>query len=143
MEKTFQIWIDVLEFLSFWMLAPELLGEKRMQQLEKGFLKLEPAMPGLLFGLMGFVIGKTMARLSKIFGTESWWLYVVIGSMVIYLALMFFYLKPVAQFIANRIFRPFFQRLSESGSFRSQLLKMGAFLFSFSFGMKMLAYALW
>lgn len=143
MEKTLQIWIDVLEFLSFWMLAPELLGEKRMQQLEKGFLKLEPAMPGILFGLMGFAFGKSMAKLAKVFGEEEWWLYTVIGIMVVYLALMFFYLKDLAQFIANRIFRPFFQHLSESGAFRTQLLKMGALLFTVSFGMKMLAYFLW
>jgi hypothetical protein len=143
MEKTFQIWIDVLEFLSFWMLAPELLGEKRMQQLEKGFLKLEPAMPGLLFGLMGFVVGKTMARLGNHFGDNSWWLYAVVGFMVLYLAMMFFYLKSIAQFVATRIFRPFFQRLSDSSVFRSQLLKTGALLFSLSFGMKMLAYFHW
>ena len=48
MIKTISILIDVFEFVSFWMVAPEILGEKRMKNIELAVHKAEPYMPGLL-----------------------------------------------------------------------------------------------
>ena len=57
MIKFLRILIDLLEFVSFWMVAPEVLGEKRMKTIEEAFRKAEPKMPGLLIGISGAMLG--------------------------------------------------------------------------------------
>jgi hypothetical protein len=61
MLKTINIIIDVLEFVSFWMVTPELLGEKRMKTIETAVRKSEPYMPGILVGASGTILGLTFS----------------------------------------------------------------------------------
>ena len=141
MEKNLNLWIDVLEFLSFWMVAPELLGESRMRVIEKQFMKLEILLPGLIFGLTGVVTGLAFSKFSKHVGHWDFWNMFVVGFMVVYLAFILVFLKRIADFMSNRVIAPFFRRLSENGMFRAQLLRTGAVLFTLCFLLKLVVHS--
>ena len=71
--------------------------------------------------------------------TEYWltWSYFVVCFSVVYMVAMIRYNKQLAKIIAERVFAPFFQKLSDSESFRKRYLKLGALLFTLSFTLKL------
>jgi hypothetical protein len=92
MLKIINILIDVLEFVSFWMVAPELLGEKRMKNIELAVSKAEPYMPNLMFGISGTIIGLT-------FGLTQWNIFVA-AFMIISILIILKYSKRLSAFLS-------------------------------------------
>jgi carbon starvation protein CstA len=140
MLKVINILIDVLEFVSFWMVAPELLGEKRMKTIETAVRKTEPYMPGILVGASGTIIGLTFSFLGIYMASTQYlmqWNIFLAVFMVIYILTILKYSKRFSAFLSNDFFGPFFQKLSDSEVFRKNALKLGAVLFTLSFVLKM------
>ncbi len=140
MEKDLYFLIDVFEFLSFWMVAPEFLGAQRMHKIEKQVMKLELAMPGLVFGLSGVVFGLFFSIMGNRLKEFPFWNWIVFGFMGVYFLSLLIFQNRIRNYLANKVFGPFFRELSDSGIFRQRFLKAGVFLFTFSFILKALLY---
>jgi len=104
MIKAVSILIDVLEFISFWMVAPEILGEKRMKTIEEAFRKAEPKMPGILVGFSAAILEISMG-VGEIMvpKTEYWvsWSYFVVCFSVVYIFGIIRFNKPLANCLAR------------------------------------------
>jgi len=136
MEKLISLLIDLMEFLSFWMVAPEFLGEQRLKAIEKRVLKLEVHMPGLLFGLFGIFAGLFFAIAGAKLKSLTWWNYVVFAFLGFYLLGLILYMERMKKFLVVKVFGPFFRELSDSQIFRQKFLKAGIILFVTSFMFK-------
>jgi len=118
-----------------------IIGRKENESQKEAVRKAEPKMPGLLIGISGTILEFSLAfggwRVSK---TEYWlyWNYFVACFTVVYILFIVLYNKRLANYLANRVFAPFFQKLSDSGDFRKNALKLGAILFIPSFFFKIL-----
>jgi len=140
MEKNLNLLIDLMEFLSFWMVAPEFLGESRMRKIETQIMKMEAIMPGLIFGFLGIITGFSFSIAGVKFHSFAVWNYFVFSFMLFYILTFSLYKNKIRTYLAVKIFRPFFSELSVSGTFRQKFLKTGALLFAFSFGLKICVY---
>jgi hypothetical protein len=142
MEKNLNLLIDLMEFLSFWMVAPEFLGESRMRNLENRVMKLEVYMPGLVFGLSGVLTGIFFSEVGSRLNEVSWWKYLVFTFLGIYFTVITVFQIRIRNYLSGKVFGPFFKELSDSGVFRQKLLKAGVFLFTLSFLLKLVVYFL-
>jgi hypothetical protein len=132
--------IDILEFFSFWLVAPEFLGERRLKAAEKAILKAEPLLPGLSLGFLGLMIGLFFGRFSKFLSQFQGWNFIVLGVTALVIIAVTFFSKQISNFLANKVFSPFFLRLSENGQTRNFLLKTGISFFCLSFFLKMISH---
>lgn len=142
MEKNLNLLIDLMEFLSFWMVAPEFLGESKMRILEKRVMKLEVFMPGLVFGMSGVLTGIFFSVVGSRLNEVYWWKYLVFSFLGVYFTCIMIFQVRIRNYLSGKVFGPFFKELSDSGVFRQKLLKSGVFLFTLSFLFKLLVYFL-
>jgi hypothetical protein len=132
--------IDVLEFFSFWLVAPEFLGERRLKSIESIILKSEQFLPGVTLGFSGLFIGLFFGRYSKnLEFLPGWNIFVLVFTFFLMVAYVFFH-KQIGEFLARRVFGPVFLRLSENGQTRNLLLKSGIGFFCLSFLLKMVSH---
>ena len=133
----------VLQFLSFWCAAPELLGEATMKRLEVGMTRFVARIPvilvfggmmcyGLAAGLFGIYEGVTASRGEEpLVSTRYYFLFIGI-VMVVYFTFMVFY-KKVLGFLERRLAQPLVHRLVSSADARRKALVLGAVLLTTGF----------
>lgn len=136
--KALTIAADLIEFSSFWLAAPELLGETRLQAVAEKIRKLEPIFPGMVMGLsgafLGFLISITASRNPQSHPIQTGILLITI----LWIGGILLFSKKVGKLLAGKVAEPLFRRLSSNTDLRMKSLKMAAFLFCFSFLLKLM-----
>lgn len=133
----------VLQFLSFWCAAPELLGEATMKRLENGMTRFVARIPVILVfgcmmgyavaaGLFGVYEGITAARGEEPPVNSRYYFLFVGIVMVVYLTFMVFY-KKILAFLERTLAQPLVHRLVASADARRKLLVLGALLLTAGF----------
>ena len=137
----------VLQFLSFWCAAPELLGEATMKRLEVGMTRLVTRLPVIIvFGSMllyatataGFGVydGITAGRGEEPVIDINHYLVVLGLLMAIYVVFLFTY-KRILAFLEQRLAQPLVHRLVASADARRNALVLGAVLLTVGFLMQL------
>lgn len=133
----------VLQFLSFWCAAPELLGEGTMRRLETGMTRFVARIPVILvlggmllyalgLGLFGLVEGLRAGRGDHVpMDTNSY--FVFLGcAMVAYAVFMVFH-KRILGWLEHRLAQPLVHRLVANADTRRNALVLGAVLLTTGF----------
>ena len=133
----------VLQFLSFWCAAPELLGESTMRRLETGMTRFVARLPviivfgGMLLyaagmGIFGLVEGLRASRGESVpLDPTSYYLFVGVG-MAVYLTFMIVH-KRVLAWLETRLAGPLVHKLVASADARRNALVLGAVLLTTGF----------
>ena len=138
----------VLEFLSFWLAAPEILGEARLRALERRVEDVVRVFPAVVTGV--FVMVWLLTAIWRVrFDTEllMGWRVGGIRSGVIYtasliLTLISIYLLtlyPTRRVLTENIVRPLLLKLADDQRIRQRSLAVGAVLFVVGFLLQLLA----
>lgn len=145
-------WINalgmLLQFISFWMAAPELLGESNLKRFEKGLrntLTLFPivllglliATYGILFLIRGIYLG-IKGGFQGIESSEMHSFYWAIGISTFLYIMLILYFKRIRQFLERNISIPLTRKLLEDQQLRKSSLIMAAILLSIGFMMQFL-----
>ena len=144
-------WLNILgmllQFLSFWCAAPELLGESTMRRLETGMTRFVARIPVILvfgamlvyalgMGLFGLVEGLRASRGQQVpLDMRSY--YVFLGAaMVIYFAFMLAH-KRIIAWLETRLAGPLVHKLVSNPDARRNALVLGAVLLTTGFLMQL------
>lgn len=136
----------LLQFLSFWFAAPELLGDsflKRMQGGLKAFVTKFSVVIfmivilgyGLTFSVLGIVKGMKAAE-EPISQNEMIRYYLVFGIATFAYLLFIFNFKKIKLWLDNKIAGPLVERLIQNPDLRKNALITGAILFTMGFLMQ-------
>lgn len=144
-------WINalglIIQFISFWLAAPELLGRQTLERFENGLRKFVAALPvviigvfaigyGLTFGIMGMLKGLKASE-TGVTNTEMSNYYIVLGiCSVIYLIFMLFY-KRIRSWLEINFAGPLTNALIRNNESRKNALVAGAVLFTVGFLMQL------
>jgi hypothetical protein len=137
----------VLQFLSFWCAAPELLGEATMRRLENGMTRFVARIPVILVfgammcyavaaGLFGVYEGITASRGEQPVVDPRYYFLFIGVVMVVYLIFMVFY-KKVLAYLERTLAQPLVHRLVSSPDARRKALVLGAILLTTGFLMQL------
>jgi hypothetical protein len=138
----------ILQFASFWLAAPELLGRQTLERVENGFRKFAAALPmilmmlfimgyGLTFGIMGVVKGMRASE-SGISSSEMNEYYITIGvSSVAYMIFMIYY-KRIQKWIELKFAAPLTNAIIRNNESRKNALITGSVLFTVGFLMQLI-----
>jgi hypothetical protein len=133
----------VLQFLSFWCAAPELLGEATMKRLEVGLTRFVSRIPVILVfgsmmvyalaaGLFGLYEGLTASRGGEPLVSMRYYFLLMGLVMVVYLTFMILH-KRILSFLERRLAQPLVHRLVADGDARRKALVLGAILLTSGF----------
>jgi hypothetical protein len=140
-------WINavgmLLEFISFWFAAPELLGESSLKRFEKGLKNLISIIPiliiflvisayGLTFAITGIVGGLKASSEGANPGEMSSFFTVIAICTFLYMILMIFY-KKIKLFLEIHLSQKLYQKLINNSEIRKSALIIGGILFSIGF----------
>ena len=136
----------LLQFIAFWLAAPELLGEPTLRRFEKGLKKLVTQLPMIIIWLVILGYGLTSLILSLVKGldaakngtsTESMTtFYITLGiASGLYFIFMIFY-KRIKKALETKLAQPLVEKLINNTETRKQSLILGAILFSVGFFMQ-------
>lgn len=137
-------WINitglVLQFLSFWFAAPELLGSQTLKRFESGLIRFLSRLPSYLLGLIGIFFGITMGVYGAYKGFDAQQnpenitktLVVLFSVSCIYIVYMIFY-KKVQKWIERIFAKPLINNLITNNKSRQLALITGAVLFTIGF----------
>lgn len=144
-------WLNIfgmlLQFLSFWCAAPELLGEAAMKRLENGMTRFVARIPvflvfggmmayALAAGLFGVYEGLTASRGEQPLISPRYYFLFIGVVMVVYLTFMVFY-KKILALLEKRLAQPLVHRLVASADARRKALVLGALLLTTGFLMQL------
>jgi hypothetical protein len=140
-------WINaigmLLQFLSFWFAAPELLGDTKLKAFEKGLKNFIASIPMILiimiitifsisFSLSGIIKGMNASR-EGISDSELYSFYIILFfAIIIYLIFITYYRKIHAWLIVH-LAQPLSYKLINQQSTRKSALIVGAILFTIGF----------
>lgn len=133
----------LLQFIAFWLAAPELLGEPTLRRFEKGLKKLVTQLPMIIIWLLILGYGVTSIILSLLKGldaakngtTESSMMafYINLAAVsLLYFIFIAFY-KRFKKWLEERLAQPLVEKLINNTETRKQALILGAVLFSVGF----------
>jgi hypothetical protein len=136
----------LLQFVAFWLAAPELLGEPTLRRFEKGLKKLVTLLPMIIIWVVILGYGVTSLILSLMKGfdaatngttTESLTaFYIKLGvATIVYFIFMVFY-KRIKKGLETKLAQPLVEKLINNTETRKQSLILGAMLFSLGFIMQ-------
>lgn len=140
-------WINaiglVLQFVAFWLAAPELLGESALRRFRNGLEAFLARLPmaffliivlGFSFGFGGLGIWKGIkASQSGMEVGEMTRFYVLLGiGMAVYFVFLIFS-KKVMRWISEKFSKPLVQKLIQEDRMRKNSLIIGAILFTVGF----------
>ena len=144
-------WINaiglILQFLSFWLAAPELLGEATLKRFEAGLRKFIALMPviiitiivlgyGLFFGITGILKGIKASK-EGIADQEFYsFLIATIIATIFYFILMFRY-KKILSWLDLKYAKPLTETLITNNQTRKNALIVGAIIFTTGFLMQL------
>ena len=132
----------VLEFLSFWFAAPEILGEERLRALERRIeqgLRVLPSVVAL--GLTGVVVASVVMALGRaaVEGVVTWVIAVMVVAWVVVLVMKGTKFEIVAIVLENKIVLPLLRVLADDERIRQRSLAVGAVLFVVGFSLQLVA----
>lgn len=149
-------WVNIagllLQFLAFWLAAPELLGEDTLKRFEKGLTKFIARMPVILFILVVtfyfsyFGIGGLLKGLKAADeGIEesemvSFFISMGIGTLI-YMIYIFSY-KRINKWLELKVAEPLTDKLINNNQTRKNSLIAGAIFFTLGFLLQLTA-AVW
>lgn len=136
----------LLQFIAFWLAAPELLGENTLRRFEKGLKKLVSLLPLIIIWTVILTYGITSLVTSIVKGldaakngtsTESLTsFYIILGvATFLYFLFMIFY-KRIKKGLETKLAQPLVEKLINNTETRKQALILGAVFFSIGFMMQ-------
>jgi hypothetical protein len=138
----------VLQFIAFWLAAPELLGVEALKRFEAGLVKIISQLPGLLFGFLGFSVGLGLGIYGFYTGMQGERenvissMYITIGIMVAYVLFMVFFYKRLQVYLQRKVAEPLIEKLINNNQTRKAALILGALFFTVGFLAQLVAVAL-
>jgi hypothetical protein len=125
--KALSILSITLQFVSFWLAAPEILGREWLKRTE-GFIRGGIMfIPSILLGIVGMAIGYLFME-----GIDNLNLKLLIPTILVFIITIIFS-KKLKSWLDKKISVPILNKLIINDSFRFTLLKLGAFLFTLGF----------
>ncbi|MCB0481424.1 MAG: hypothetical protein KDC83_08315 [Flavobacteriales bacterium] len=144
-------WINLiglcLQFLSFWLAAPELLGELTLDRLKTGLIKFVSVFPIYLFAFLGAGLGLVMGIMGTLKGINAKdgepvdfiGYAITLGVvMLLYFVLLFFRIR-IEKAIHKHFGAPFIESIIKNEAFRKKLLLAAAILFTLGFICQLIA----
>lgn len=125
MIKIFTLLGLILQFLAFWMAAPEILGADCLSKTEEMIRKAINQLPQLILGALGMAMGVMFYH-----SMSSFFVFIVV-IMIIILLLIFY--KKVEKLLDEKISKPLVNKLILNETFRFTLLKFAALFFTLGF----------
>ncbi|MGV0833631.1 hypothetical protein F0358_09105 [Empedobacter brevis] len=125
MIKIFTILGLVLQFLAFWMAAPEILGVDWLRKTEGLIRKMISQLPQLILAVLGMVLGVMFYH-----SMHSIFAFVVV---IIIIAILLLLYKKLGQVLDEKISKPLIKKLILNDTFRFTLLKFAALFFTLGF----------
>jgi hypothetical protein len=133
----------ILQFISFWFAAPELLGVSTLKRFEKGLQKFISIIPmillmiiiagfGIGLGLMGFLKGLKGASQGLEEGEFFRYLAILGGVSIVYVIFVIRF-KRIERWLEMKLAKPLTERLINSNHTRTNALIIGALLFTIGF----------
>ncbi len=136
-------WITVaglcMQFVAFWLAAPELLGVDALKRFENGLVKLLSRLPGYTIGFIGFATGVSLGVYGMMVGMKGdaalvkeamIWIGVV---FLLYIMFVIFFYKRLQNYLKRNVAEPLIQNLITNNQTRKTALVAGAVLFSLGF----------
>ena len=129
----------VLQFIAFWLAAPELLGVDALKRFESGLVKIISQLPGLLFGFLGFTLGIGLGVYGFYTGMQGdkdlvfKSMYIMAGVMAAYVVFMVFFYKRLQLYLQIHVAKPLIEKLINNNESRKTALVFGAILFTAGF----------
>ncbi|WP_312923843.1 hypothetical protein [Empedobacter brevis] len=125
MIKVFTILGLVLQFLAFWMAAPEILGVDWLRKTQGLIRKMISQLPQLILAVLGMVLGVMFYH-----SMRSIFAFVVV---IIIIAILLLLYKKLGQVLDEKISKPLIKKLILNDTFRFTLLKFAALFFTLGF----------
>lgn len=125
MIKIFTIIGLVLQFLAFWMAAPEILGADWLRKTEDLIRKMIRQFPQVILAVLGMALGMMFY-----FSKSSTIIFVLV---LIIIGLMLIFYKKLEQVLDEKISKPLIEKLILNDAFRFTLLKFAALFFTLGF----------
>lgn len=128
-----------MQFIAFWLAAPELLGVDALKRFENGLVKVLSRLPGFTIGFIGFATGVSLGVYGMLVGLEGdaeavmqalIWIGVVFGLYIVFI--IFFY-KRLQLYLKTKVAEPLMQTLIANNQARKTALVTGAILFTAGF----------
>ena len=129
----------VLQFIAFWLAAPELLGVDALKRFESGLVKIISQLPGLLFGFLGFTLGIGLGVYGFYTGMQGdkdlvfKSMYIMAGVMAAYVVFMVFFYKRLQVYLQANVAEPLIEKLINNNQTRKAALILGALFFTVGF----------
>lgn len=124
-----------LQFFSFWLAAPEILGSAWLQKAEAIIKKAIMKIPNIILMFIGLIIGHSFAN-----GLYKDDIKMVILFGVIFIIVLAFS-KKMKTLLNDKISTPLLNKLIINDSFRFTLLKTAALIFTVGFLLQIIAIA--
>ncbi|WP_353166132.1 hypothetical protein [Empedobacter brevis] len=125
MIKIFTILGLLLQFLAFWMAAPEILGVNWLRKTEGLIRKMISQLPQLILAVLGMVLGVMFYH-----SMRSIFAFVVV---IIFIGILLLLYKKLGQVLDEKISKPLIKKLILNETFRFTLLKFAALFFTLGF----------
>ena len=132
-----------LQFISFWLAAPELLGVDALKRFENGLVKLLANLPGMTLGIVGFATGVSLGIYGILVGMEGdgeaalramIWIGII---FVLYIVFMLLFYKRLQLYLGNRVAEPLIKNLINNNKARKAALTLGAIFFTAGFAFQL------
>ena len=133
----------LLQFLSFWFAAPELLGTSALKRFEIALRKFLAFIPllivmvviagyGVSFTIIGFIKGMDAAENGMETSEMYSYMAVFFSATIAYFIFMYYY-KGIKKWLDVKVAKPLSEKLVHSNETRSTALAIGAVLFTIGF----------
>jgi hypothetical protein len=142
-------WINaiglVLQFTSFWLAAPELLGQNTLRRFEGGLKRFITLLPLALIWIIILAYGLTFSILGIMKGLEggktgrmdySFFIPLIICTCLYFIFI--FFNKKIRYYLDTKLSQPLTQRLINNNETRKNLLIVGALIFTAGFFMQLI-----
>lgn len=116
-----------LQFISFWLAAPEILGSKWLQKAEVIIRKAIKTIPGLIMLILGAFIGFFTPKALSGFNLK------ILIPLILLFILTIIFSKKIQKLLDEKISVPLLNKLIINQDFRFSLLKTAALLFTTGF----------
>jgi purine-cytosine permease-like protein len=125
--KIISILSIALQFISFWLAAPEVLGSEWLKKTESLIRKGILAIPNIVLSVLGVIVGYSFME-----GLENLNYYILVPAILM-LILSVVFAKKIKKILDLNITVPILKKLIINDSFRFTLLKTAAMLFTLGF----------
>ncbi len=132
-----------IQFISFWLAAPELIGDAALKRLNSFLKKFVSNISMILltalvlafslsFSINGILKGMSFSKTGATREEMNSYLITIAISGIIYIIFLIFF-KKIKLWLDKRISAPLIHKFTYSDRFRRNSLLIGAFLFTFGF----------